>query len=225
MITLYDYELSGNCYKLRLFMSILGLKYETKSIDFYPGREHKSEAFLKINPLGQLPVLKDDELVLRDAQAILVYLASRYDSSGKWYPRADAAMLGLISMWLSFADGITATASAARLHDGLFYKLDIDAARAGAHRLFRILDEHFWFAEREGQQFIASRDHPTIADIACFPYIMLSEEGGITRWEYPAIRRWGDRFKRIPGFIVMSGIFPTSAARESGPEPVGPPTS
>ena len=210
MITLYDYELSGNCYKLRLFMNMLGVKHETKSVDFYPGREHKSEWFLKLNPLGQLPVLKDDDLVLRDAQAILVYLASRYDGSGRWYPRDDAAALGRISMWLSFADAITATASAARLHDGLFYKIDIDAARAGAHRLFRILDEYLWFAEQEGQDFIASRVHPTIADIACFPYVILSEEGGISRQEFPAIRRWCDRFKRTPGFIVMSGIFPTA---------------
>ena len=213
MITLYDYELSGNCYKLRLLMSILGVKYETRSIDFYPGREHKSEWFLKINPLGQLPVLQDDDLVLRDAQAILVYLAARYDHSRLWYPLDNPATLGRIAMWLAFADSVTATASAARLHDGLFYDLDIDAARAGAHRLFRILDEHLWFAEREGQNFIATRDHPTIADVACFPYIMLSEEGGIQRQDYPAIRRWGDRFKRTRGFIVMSGIFPTSAAK------------
>ena len=213
MPLLYDYELSGNCYKLRLFMNILGVKYETKSIDFYPGREHKSEWFLKINPLGQLPVLQDGDLVLRDAQAILVYLAARYDQSGLWYPLNDPAALGRVAMWLAFADTITATASAARLHDGLFYDLDVDAARAGAHKLFRILDEHLWFAEREGEDFIASRQHPTIADIACFPYVMLSEEGGIFRQGYPAIRRWCDRFKRTPGFIVMSGIFPTSAAK------------
>ena len=75
MMTLYDYELSGNCYKLRLFMSFLHIPYKTVPIDFYPGREHKSEWFLKINPLGQLPVIDDDGYVLRDAQAILVYLA------------------------------------------------------------------------------------------------------------------------------------------------------
>ena len=130
MLTLYDYELSGNCYKLRLFMNILGVKYESKSVDFYPGREHKSEWFLKINPLGQLPVLQDGDLVLRDAQAILVYLAARYDQSGLWYPLSDAAALGRVSMWLAFADAITATASAARLHDGLFYDIDINVARA-----------------------------------------------------------------------------------------------
>ncbi|MBZ9921213.1 glutathione S-transferase N-terminal domain-containing protein, partial [Mesorhizobium sp. BR1-1-7] len=166
MITLYDYELSGNCYKLRLLMSFLGIDYKTVPVDFYPGREHKSEWFLKLNPLGQLPVIEDEGLILRDAQAILVYLASKYDPSGTWYPRNRPALLGEISQWLAFADGITSTASAARLHDALFYDFDIDAARAGAHRLFRILDEHLWFGEQQGRGWICSADHPTIADIA-----------------------------------------------------------
>ncbi len=212
MITLYDYELSGNCYKLRLFVSFLQIPYKTVPIDFYPGRAHKSEWFLKINPLGQLPVIDDDGYVLRDAQAILVYLAARYDPTGLWYPRADPALLGEISQWLTFADGVTATASAARLHDGMFYALDVEAARAGAHRLFRILDEQLWFGEQEGRDWLCSPAHPTIADIACFPYIMLSEEGGIPRQDYPAIRRWCDRVKRIKGFVVMPGIFPASRA-------------
>ncbi len=118
---------------------------------------------------------------------------SRYDPTGLWYPRADPALLGEISQWLTFADGVTATASAARLHDGMFYALDVEAARAGAHRLFRILDEHLWFGEQEGRDWLCSPAHPTIADVACFPYIMLSEEGGIPRQDYPAIRRWCDR--------------------------------
>lgn len=214
MIKLYDYELSGNCYKLRLMMSILGIEYETVPVDFYPGVEHKSPWFLKLNPLGQLPVLDDDGLVLRDAQAILVYLAEKYDGSGEWYPRGDAARVGEVNQWLAFADGITATSSAARLHEGLFYDFDIDACRKGAHRLFRILDEHLWFAEKQGQDWICRGDHPTVADIACFPYIMLSEEGGISRQDYPAIRRWCDRVKRVQGFIVMSGIFPAGPAGE-----------
>lgn len=213
MIKLYDYELSGNCYKLRLLMNMLGLQYETVPIDFYPGREHKSDWFLRINPLGQLPVIEDDGQVLRDAQAILVYLAARYDATRQWYPVDDAARLGEVSQWLSFADGITATSSAARLHDGLFYDVDIEACRAGAHRLFRILDEHLWFGEQEGRDWICSGDHSSIADIACFPYVILSEEGGISRQDYPAIRRWCDRVKRLPGFIVMSGVFPAGPAK------------
>ncbi len=151
MITLYDYELSGNCYKIRLLMSILGLDYTVVPVDFYPGREHKSDWFLAINPLGQLPVIDDDGLVLRDAQAILVYLAAKYDAGNSWYPRENADLLGEIGQWMAFADSITATASAARLHDALFYDLDAEAARAGAHWLFRILDEHLWFGEQEGR--------------------------------------------------------------------------
>ena len=213
MVTLYDYELSGNCYKLRLMMSFLGLSHKTVQVDFYPGREHKSEWFLKLNPLGQLPVIEDDGLVLRDAQAILVYLASKYDPAGSWYPRDEPALLGEIGQWLAFADAITSTASAARLHDDFFYQLDVEAARAGAHRLFRILDEHLWFGEQSGRQWICAAAQPTIADIACFPYVILSEEGGVSRQDYPAIRRWCDRFKRIPGFLVMSGVFPAGPAR------------
>ncbi|CAM5768138.1 Gst12 glutathione-S-transferase [Labrys miyagiensis] len=213
MIKLYDYELSGNCYKLRLLMGVLGIAYETIPIDFYPGREHKSEWFLRLNPLGQLPVIEDDGVVLRDAQAILVYLASKYDRTQGWYPCENPTLLGEISQWLAFADGITATSSAARLHDGLFYELDVEAARTGAHRLFRILDEHLWFGEQEGRDWICSAPRPTIADIACFPYVILSEEGGIARQDYPAIRRWLDRIKRIEGFSTMSGVFPAGPAK------------
>jgi len=211
MITLYDYELSGNCYKLRLFMSILGLEYRKVPVEFFPGQEHKGDAFLAINPLGQLPVLDDGGFVLRDAQAILSYLAARYDSSGHWYPVADPRRLGETNMWLAFADSITGTASAARLHDLLRYDIDAEKARAGAHALFRVLDERLWFSEREDAGWICSGAHPTVADIACFPYIALSDEGGISLMDYPAVRRWIDRLKRLPGFIVMAGIFPASA--------------
>jgi glutathione S-transferase len=152
-------------------------------------------------------VIDDDGFVLRDSQAILVYLASRYDPSGRWHPREDARTLGRIAQWLAFANGLTATSGAARLHDGMFYDVDIEKCRAGAHALFRVLDEHLWFAEQDGQDWLCSQGHPTIADIACFPYVMLSEEGGVSRLPYPAVRRWTDRVKRIPGFTLMPGIF------------------
>ena len=111
-------------------------------------------------------------------------------------------------MWLAFAGSLTATAAAARLHDGFARDLDIDRARSGAHRVFRVLDEHLWFAEQEGRDWLCGPGHPTIADIACFPGVMLSEEGGISRMPYPAIRRWTDRVKRIAGFVTMPGVFP-----------------
>jgi len=73
-LRLYDYTLSGSCYKVRLLMNFLGLEYERVPVDFYPGREHKTPAFLEINALGQLPVLEDGALRLRDSQAILCHL-------------------------------------------------------------------------------------------------------------------------------------------------------
>ena len=83
---LYDYVLSGSCYKVRLFLSVIGQDYEKVPVDYHPGGEHKTPTFLQINPLGQIPVLVDDDLILRDAQAILVYLAGKYDANRSWYP-------------------------------------------------------------------------------------------------------------------------------------------
>ena len=58
MITLYTVDLSGNGIKARMLLSMLGLDYETKKPDMMKG-EHKSPDFLKLNPLGQVPVLID----------------------------------------------------------------------------------------------------------------------------------------------------------------------
>jgi len=211
MIKLYDYALSVNCYKPRLLMSLLDVDYESVPVDFFPGEEHKGAAFRKINPLGHLPVLIDGDFVLRDAHAILLYLAAKHDRSGRWYPTADPELIGQVAQWMLFAEGTTATASAARLHDNLGYGFDIDEVRQGAHRLFRVLDEHLWFAERDGRDWVCSPPHPTVADLAIFPDVMLSEEGGISRLDYPALRRWTDRVRRLERFTPMPGIQPVGA--------------
>ena len=213
-ITLYDFELSGNCYKLRLLMSILKLRYDIVPVDYYPGRENRADCFLRLNPFAQLPVLKDDELVLTDSGAILAYLARKYDGTGQWFP-TDAAMTAEVLKWHGVADGITATSAAARLALSFGHDFDIPRAQREAHRIFRLMDEHLWFGEREGRDWLCSAAHPTTADIACFPYVMLSEEGGIGREDYPALRRWTDRVRRISGFVVMSGIFPAGRAVET----------
>ena len=201
---LYDYVLSGSCYKVRLFLSMIDKDFETIPVDYYPGGEHKTPEFLEINPLGQIPILRDGDLTLRDAQAILVYLAGRYDTGRTWYPE-DAETQGQIAMWLSFAVGEIMNSSAARLHDMLFYDFDIDKVRAAARAAFRVLDDHLTDREIDGADWIVG-DTPTIADIACFPYVALSADGGILLDDYNAIRRWIARFKTIPGFIIMPGI-------------------
>lgn len=204
MISLYDYVLSGSCYKVRLFLSLIGQDYETIPVDYYPGGEHKTPEFLEINPLGQIPVLRDGGLILRDAQAMLVYLAGKYDAARTWYPE-DAETQGQIAMWLSFAGGEIMNASAARLHDMLFYEFDIDTVRTAARAAFRVLDDHLTDREIDGTGWIVG-NNPTIADIACFPYVALGGDGGIDLDDYNAIRRWIARIKKIPGFVLMPGI-------------------
>lgn len=216
MIRLYDFVLSGSCYKVRLFLSLLGQDYETVPVGFYPAKEHKKPDFLQLNPLGQLPVLRDGDLVLRDAQAILVYLASKYDPGGSWYPD-DAAARGRVAMWLSFAGGELMTASAARLHDVLNYPFDVASLREQARQAFVVLDDHLAEQELRDCPWVAGPE-PTVADIACFPYVALSNDGGIARDEYPAIERWLARVMALPGFIDMPGIL-TPWSGEAAEEP------
>ena len=198
MITLYDFVLSGSCYKVRLLLSILKLPYKIIDVDFIR-KEHKTEDFLKMNAFGELPVLTDGDLKLRDAQAILSYLARKYDPLDYWYPN-DPAATGRINQWLSTGGNEIMSASGARLVRKLFYPMNLEALQARAKNAFRIMDAHL-----DGRDFL-ELGHPTIADIACFPYAAMAEEGEISLAPYPNLRTWIGRMKRIPGFIEMPGI-------------------
>lgn len=204
MIRLYDYTLSGSCYKVRLLLDFLGLDYERLAVDFYPGREHRGAAFRKINPLRQVPVLDDGALRLRDAQAILAYLAHRYDDTGQWLPTEPSAF-GQVMMWVNFAGGEMMAASAARLHDVLGYTLDIDDARTKARHALTVLDDHLSERALVDKTWIVG-DSPTIADIACFPYAALSGDGGVPHDSYPQLRNWLRAFRRLDRFKAMPGI-------------------
>lgn len=206
-LRLYDYVLSGSSYKVRLFLNLLGQDYQSIAVDFYPGGEHKKPDFLEINPAGTLPVLMDGDLSLCDTQAILCYLAAKYDASGNWFPQSNPALLGRMMQWMAFAGRLTDTAGAARLHDMIGRELDVDAARRGAHKALRELEAHLTEQGFHGEAFIIG-DAPTIADIACFPYAALSPDGGIEHDDYPALRKWMVAVRRLPGFIEMPGIHP-----------------
>jgi glutathione S-transferase len=198
-IKLYDFELSGNCYKVRLLISLLGLEHELVAVNFLAG-EHKSPKFLRLNSLGQVPVLTDGDFTLADSQAILVYLGRKYGSEA-WLPN-DAESLSRIVRWLSI--------SAAEIRQGvatarLFYLLnnkdiDIEAVTKKSAIILQQLEQHL--TEREWLEL----ERPTIADIAVFPYIALAGDGKISLKPYPQILAWCDRLKQLPGFISMPGI-------------------
>ena len=205
MIHLYDYTLSGNCYKVRLLLHWLGLAHTRIPVDFHPGRAHRSADFIdQVNPQGQLPVLQDGDFRLRDAQAILVYLASRYDTHGHWYPD-DAQTRGRITLWLATADALTRTVSAARLHLGFGYAADLPACQSGGRDVLRLLDDQLADNQCAGHEWLAAA-HPTLADIACFPYAALAGEAGIDLVEFPALQRWIWRLRHLEGFQAMPGI-------------------
>ncbi|WP_233342904.1 glutathione S-transferase family protein [Burkholderia cepacia] len=198
MIRLYDFELSGSCYKVRLFLNILNLQYEKHPVDFV-NKEHKNDRYLKLNPFGEIPVLEDGDIRLRDAQAILSYLARKYDPTNLWFP-SDAEGCGRVAQWLATGGGEIMNAAGARLVKILNYPLDLEKLQNGGKRAFGILNEHL--ADREWLEL----GHPTIADIACFPYTALAPEGGIELSPYPHILAWMNRVKALPGFISMPGI-------------------
>ncbi|WP_083615511.1 glutathione S-transferase family protein [Paraburkholderia sp. SOS3] len=204
MIRLFNYELSEQCYKLRLFMHFLRVEYETVAVDFYPGREHETAQLAQNDVWARLPVLEDGVSRLHDSEAILVYLAGRYDASAAWFPAQPAARAQVVA-WFPIARDLTRTASGARLHDVFGCVLDVKRARHEARAIFRLVDDHLADREIEGRHWLAG-EAPTLADIACFPCIALSHEGGIARDDFPAIRRWIDRMRHLDGFVAMPGI-------------------
>jgi len=195
---LYDFELSGSCYKIRLLLNCLGQSYESVSVDFV-NKEHKSAKYLALNPFGEIPIFEDGALRLRDAQAIMVYIARKYDKANYWYPD-DAESMARINQWLATGGGEVMNSAGARLVKILNYQMDLEKLQAGATRVFKIMDEHL-----ASRQFL-ELGHPTIGDLACFPYTAMAGEGGISLTPYPNVLAWIDRIKRMPGFIPMPGI-------------------
>jgi glutathione S-transferase len=198
MRKLYDFELSGSCYKVRLLLNILNIPYEKQNVDFVH-KEHKNPTFLALNPMGEIPIYEEEGLRLRDAQAILVYIAGKYDPARRWWP-ADASAQGRITQWLSIGGNEIMSAAGARLVKLLQYDLDLKKLQDRAINTFRILDAHL--SDRHWLEL----GHPTIADIACFPYTALAGEGDISLQPYHNIRAWIERIKQLSRFIAMPGI-------------------
>jgi glutathione S-transferase len=195
---LYDLEVSGNCYKVRLLCSLLGVPLEVVPVDFLAGA-HKKPPVIELNPFGELPVFQDGDVVLRDSQAILIYIARKWGGEA-WLP-ADPAGMARVCEWLMVAENeIARGPNDARLHDKFGYQLDVDLARAKAAKVLTVMDQHL-----TSRSWLAL-GRPTIADIACMPYIALGHEGRVTLEPYPAVAAWVARVKALPGFISMPEI-------------------
>lgn len=198
MPQLYDLELSGNCYKVRLLCHMLGVPLQLKPVDFMAGA-HKKAPLIDLNPWGEVPIFVDGDVVLRDSQAILVYVARKWGGE-TWLP-TDAARMAEVVQWLMVAENeIARGPNDARLHDKFGFKLDVNLARDKAARILALMEKHL-----TQHQWLAL-GQPTIADIACMPYIGIGHEGGVPLDPYPAIRAWIGRIKALPGFITMPAL-------------------
>ena len=197
MITLYGGPRSGNAYKVRLLLTLLGLKFEETVINLQTG-DNRTESFLALNPRGQIPTLVDGDVTVWDSQAILVYLARRYGEA--WLPVEPAAMAEVMQ-WLALAENeLLFGLARARAVKCFARDFDLASSQAYGHEGLKVLEKrlagHAWLAAGK----------PTIADIACMPYCALSWMGGIALDDYPSVRAWIDRVRALPGFVAMEGI-------------------
>jgi glutathione S-transferase len=194
---LYNFPLSGHAHRARAMLKLLGLDFETKNMDLMNG-EHKEPAFLAINPLGQVPVLADGDVVLRDSTAILTYLALKYDKSRTWLP-ADPAVAAEVQAWLSVSvHEVFNGPCVARITKLFGFDGDLDKAIEKSHAVFK----HLFEPHLAKQDWLVGHT-PTIADIANYSYIARVSEGDVSLDNYPNIRAWIERIEGIQGFEPM----------------------
>ena len=198
-IRLHGVPLSGHTHKVELFLRLLGLEFDYVHA---PRETWSTEAFGKLNPLRQIPVLEDGDLTLADSNAILVYLAKRYDPAGPWLP-VDPAAAAEVQRWLSISAGeVRFGPGMARLVKLLGMPGDLDAAQALARRLLDVMEQ------RLGEADWLAGPEITLADIACYPYLACAPEGGVDLGPYPGVRAWIGRIEARPGVKPM----PSAAA-------------
>ena len=195
VIRLYGHPLSGHAHRVQLFLALLRLPHEVVEVDLLRG-EHKRPEFLAMNPLGQVPVIEDGDLTLADSNAILVYLAGRYDDSGRWLPREPEAM-ARVQRWLSIAAGPLFSGPGLARVEVLFKRPRDPRRHEVAAQLFTIMD-----AQLAAQPFLAG-DGPTIADLALYTYTAHAPEGGVSLEPYGHLRAWLGRIEALPGFVGM----------------------
>lgn len=86
--------------RARWTLQELGVEFESIRINLLAG-EHLQPKFLKINPAGKIPVLVDEDLVLTESVAIVLYLADKYSNKG--LIPTDLKERAQVNRWLLFA--------------------------------------------------------------------------------------------------------------------------
>jgi glutathione S-transferase len=197
---LYDSAVSGNCYKVRLILTLLGLDFERHEVDVVR-REGRQELLGELNPALRVPTLVlDDGEPLAESNAILSYFAEGTDLMPderlqrarvlQWLffeQYSHEPYIAVVRFWVLFA------APEARPAADV-----IEERRKGGYAALDAIERH-----------LASRaymvaDRYTIADIALYAYTHVAGEAGFEMDRYPAIRAWLDRVSARPGHIPIT---------------------
>lgn len=193
-VQIFSFPLSGHAHRVVLFASLAGINHEVVNVDLKNGT-HKQDDFLAMNPAGQVPVLKDGEIVISDSNAILVYLARKYAPD---YIPNDPVAEAEVQKFLTLAAGELAFGpAAARLINVFNAPFDVGFTHATAAKVLGKLDAHL-----EGRQFLVG-DTPSIADVAIYSYTAHAPEGGVSLETYPNVRRLLSNIEALDGFVAM----------------------
>jgi len=194
---LYMTEMSGNSFKIRVLCAMLGVDYENIRID-WENREHKSPAFLELNPRGQVPVMEIEGKIFWDSTAHLVYIARKFGGE-TWLP-SDPLEMAEVMQWLAFAqDEVQFGLQWAR--GVTIYNRrpeSVDGYLQDGQKALDLLEWHL--AKTEGWLALG---RATLADIACYPYVKRAPEGNLSLDPYPGVRAWLARCEGLPGWIEI----------------------
>ncbi len=187
MLTLYDYLPSQNGWKVRVLLGLLGVPFRTKTVAIFAD-ESRTEAFLKLNPAGAIPVLElEDGRALAESNAILTYLGE-----GTRFLPDDRFARAKVMQWLFFEQYYvepvigslrfwTLTGRLAR-NAGL-----VEGKRETGGRALAALQR-----ELSATPFLAGESF-SIADIAVYAYSHRAEDCGFALSAYPAVKAWVER--------------------------------
>jgi glutathione S-transferase len=192
---LYAFPPSGNCQRVRVFMSMLGLPFEERLVDIRRG-DQREPAFLALNPAGLVPVLVEDGRTLRDSHAILLWLARRYGGA-RWWPD-DPWTLARQLQWVFFsANEIHHGPNMLRRHHRLGTPIDVATTTRRTHEAMATLETRL--RDRDWLE----GDAATIADVAVYPYVEALPDAQLSLSSWPAVSAWLARIAALPGWIPM----------------------
>jgi len=189
---------SGNSYKVRLLLGLLGTTCEIVNYDTKDGETHTPGYLRNVNPDGKVPVLELEEgTMLPESGAILCYLAE-----GTPYLPEQKLERAQVLRWMFFEQySVLLYLSRPRLWRmwGLEMtdqrRAELEHLIEQGYRALGVMERHL--AERE---FFVG-DSPTVADVALCVYPRLCPEGGYDLEGFPAVRAWLERIATLPGYV------------------------